>query len=84
MTATTGNWAARPTHESPTSLISAWFGAARRAWIQHREHRRAHAHYRALGAVSDATLRDIGVRRCEIMSMSLGDASGRRRSFGCR
>ena len=84
MTITSDSWAAGPTRQGPMSLMSAWLHAADQAWAHLRERRRARVNYRALGAVSDTTLRDIGVRRCEIMSVALGDATGRHRRFGCR
>ena len=84
MTITSDSWAARPTRRSPISSMSTWFDAAGQALAHLRERRRARANYRALGAVSNATLKDIGVHRSEVMSLSLGDASGRRRSMGCR
>jgi uncharacterized protein YjiS (DUF1127 family) len=69
---------------SPARVINSWLDAGGRAWSNLRERRRARANFRALGTVSNATLRDIGLHRSEILSMTMGDASGRRRSMGCR
>jgi uncharacterized protein YjiS (DUF1127 family) len=85
MTITFDNWAIARTRPAPATMVITWLETGVRAWSSLRNRRRrARANYRALGAVSNATLKDIGLHRSEIMSLTLGDASGRRRHMGCR
>jgi uncharacterized protein YjiS (DUF1127 family) len=57
--------------------LAAAFAVGRRVWLSLKERRRRNANYRALSAVDSRTLRDIGIDRSEILSLTLGDASGR-------
>ncbi len=79
MTINSYPWAMAPARHAPAAVFSALTDAALVGWQRIRECRRARANYRALGAVSASTLKDIGIDRSEIMSLTLGDSSGRRR-----
>ncbi len=59
--------------------VAAWYEAASGFLAALRARRRARRTFNALNAVDARTLKDIGIDRSEIMSISFGDNSGRRR-----
>ncbi len=84
MTITSENWPIAPTRPNPMVVISACMEAVLRGRDYLRQRRRARADYCDLSAVAASTLKDIGIDRSEIMSLTLGDSSGRRRTRTAR
>jgi uncharacterized protein YjiS (DUF1127 family) len=63
----------------PVARESDFFDACERLWKRYRAWRLRRATERALEALGDGALRDIGIHRCEIASLAAGNDRTRRR-----
>ena len=77
MTISSDTWASSPVRDTPANIMHRWLRAALHAYAAQRARRHHRAKLRALSLLNDATLKDIGVHRSEILSLELGDGSGR-------
>ena len=59
--------------------VATWRETAARLLAALKAHRRARQTFNALSELDARTLKDIGIDRSEILSVSFGDNSGRRR-----